>query len=88
MSEPRDLAATILETAEALVVVLDSEGRITYFNRACEELTGYSRDEVVGRVLWDFLLPERYIAGTRNDSAVEVTRRPHEANRGRAQGGC
>jgi len=60
MSERRDLATTILETTDALIVV-DPQARITYFNRACEELSGYSRGEVVGRVLWDFLLPERYI---------------------------
>lgn len=38
------------------MVVLDREGRIVHFNRACEELTGYSFDEVSGRHIWDFLL--------------------------------
>jgi len=48
-----------LDTAGALVVVLDQEGRIMRFNRACEQLTGYRFDEVQGKPIWDlFLLPE------------------------------
>lgn len=51
------LQEAILDKASALVVVLDREGRIRRFNRACEELTGYSFKDVEGRVPWDFLLP-------------------------------
>ena len=50
------LQSAILDQAGALVVVLDREGRIRRFNRACEELTGYSFAEVEGRFVWDFLL--------------------------------
>jgi PAS domain S-box-containing protein len=39
---------TILETAGALVVVLDRQGRIVRLNRACEQATGYSLAEVEG----------------------------------------
>ena len=46
----------ILDKAGALVVVLDREGRIRRFNRACEDLTQYSFAEVEGRFVWDFLL--------------------------------
>jgi len=51
----------LIETTDALIVGLDIEGRITLFNRRCQEVTGYSEDEVLGRRLWDFLLPERFI---------------------------
>ncbi|MDA8128714.1 MAG: EAL domain-containing protein [Betaproteobacteria bacterium] len=51
------LQGAILEHAGALIVVLDREGRIRQFNRACEELTGYSFADVEGRFVWDFLLP-------------------------------
>jgi PAS domain S-box-containing protein len=45
--------------AGALVVVLNKEGQIVRFNRACQKLTGYSLDEVKGRHVWDlFLIPE------------------------------
>ena len=38
------------------VVVLDTAGRIVFFNPACETLTGYSLDEVKGRIIWDVLI--------------------------------
>jgi PAS domain S-box-containing protein len=55
----RDLVSAVLDTADALVVLLDTEGRIRRFNRACERATKYRSDEVLGRPLWDvLLLPE------------------------------
>jgi PAS domain S-box-containing protein len=55
----RNFTAAVLDSAGALVVVLDSQGRIVRFNRACENLTGYTLAEVKGRLMWDlFLVPE------------------------------
>jgi PAS domain S-box-containing protein len=56
LERERSLLAAVLDTAGALVVVLDTKGRIVRFNRACERTTGYSFDEVEGEPLWDFLL--------------------------------
>jgi PAS domain S-box-containing protein len=47
---------TILDTMPALVVVLDRHGRIVRFNRACEELTGFTEAELVGRPIWEVLI--------------------------------
>ncbi|HZD60788.1 MAG TPA: PAS domain S-box protein [Anaerolineae bacterium] len=59
LEQERNFTAAVLDTAGALVVVLDREGRIVRFNRACEETTGYSFEEVRGRYVFDiFLLPE------------------------------
>ena len=57
LKEERDFNATVLNTVDALVNVLDYNGRIVGFNRACQECTGYSFEEVEGRIFWDFLLP-------------------------------
>jgi PAS domain S-box-containing protein len=54
----RDFVSAVLSTAGALVVVLDREGRIVRFNRACEDLTGYTFEEARGRAVWDFLLTD------------------------------
>jgi two-component system sensor histidine kinase/response regulator len=55
----RNFVAAILDIIGVLVVVLDREGRIVRFNRACEQLTGYTFAEVKDRHLWDlFLIPE------------------------------
>ena len=57
--EERDFVTAVLDTAGVLVVVLDREGLIERFNRACEAITGYSFEEVRGKHVWDtFTLPE------------------------------
>jgi PAS domain S-box-containing protein len=52
----RNVVSAILDTVGALVAVLDPQGHIVRFNRACELTTGYSLEEVQGRCIWDFLL--------------------------------
>lgn len=59
LEEQRNVVSAILDTVGALVVVLDREGRIIRFNRACEQMTGYSFEEAQGKRIWDlFLAPE------------------------------
>ncbi len=55
LKQQRDFVGTVLDTVSALVVVLDIEGRITAFNRACELLTGRQADEVRGIPVWQVL---------------------------------
>ena len=50
LQEERNVVSAILHTVGALVVVLDPEGRIIRFNRACEQTTGYSFAEVQGKL--------------------------------------
>jgi PAS domain S-box-containing protein len=50
-------ARVLTETTQSLVCVLDSAGRILLFNDACERATGFSRDEVLGREVWDVVIP-------------------------------
>jgi PAS domain S-box-containing protein len=56
----RDFVSAILDTAPSLIMVLDAQGQIVRFNRACEELSGVSMSEVAGRPFWDvpFVLDE------------------------------
>ena len=63
LQEERDFNTAVLDTAGALVIVLDKEGRIMRFNRACEDITGYSTPEVLGRVFVDFLVPPEELQG-------------------------
>ncbi|HEY9810365.1 MAG TPA: PAS domain S-box protein [Halomicronema sp.] len=57
--EERDLLGAILDTAGALVVVLDRCGRIVRFNRACLTMTGYPARKLEGEMFWQvFLAPE------------------------------
>ena len=63
LKEEQDFSAAVLDTAGALVVVLDAQGRITRFNRACERLTGYKAADVLGRTCSEFLIPPAEMAG-------------------------
>jgi PAS domain S-box-containing protein len=57
--EERNFVSAILDIAAALIMVCDREGRFIRINRACEQITGYSLDEVKGKYFWDlFLIPE------------------------------
>lgn len=54
----RDWFSTILDTVGSLVVLVDRQGRIVSFNRACELVTGCKFEEVMGRPIWELLPPE------------------------------
>jgi len=56
LKKERDVLQAIVETAGALLVVLDARGRIVFFNRACEAVTGYSAREVKGQLPWNLLV--------------------------------
>lgn len=56
-----ELVSALIDTTSGLIVVLDREGRIVLFNRACEHLTGYRFEEVEGTYVWDRLLVPKEI---------------------------
>lgn len=51
----RDYQARLLDSANALILGIDRTWRITVCNRALLELTGRTRDEVLGRDIRDFI---------------------------------
>ncbi len=67
-SKEEHLVTAILDAAavDLLVLVMDREGRILRFNRACQELTGYAPEEVAGKRVWDFLLAPGEAAAARD----------------------
>lgn len=56
LNKERNFISAVLDTSSALVVVLDRFGQIVRFNRACEQTTDYSFDEVRGRYFWSLFL--------------------------------
>ena len=53
------LKATILNTALDGFILIDHTGHIVDWNTACETIFGQGRDEAVGRLLGDVIVPER-----------------------------
>ena len=55
----RNFVSTVLDTMPTPVLVLDTAGRIVRFNRACEQLSGYTFAELAGRAFpQELFLPE------------------------------
>lgn len=57
LSQERNFASSIIDTAASLIVVLDRDGGMLRFNRSCEQATGYSFDEVRNASIYDMLIP-------------------------------
>ncbi len=57
----KEFAENLIETANAMVVGTDNTGNIIIFNQAAENITGYTREEVLGRNYFDLIVPrDRY----------------------------
>ena len=72
LRQERDFISQMLQTAEALVLVVDADGRVVRFNNKCVAVSGFSEAEAQGRVFWEFLAPERFVGQARADFARMV----------------
>lgn|GEM_PF-3316716 len=57
LREQRDFAEVVIETAQSIVLVLDTRGHIVLFNPYLEEISGYSLEEVKGKDWFKCFLP-------------------------------
>ncbi|HKZ50735.1 MAG TPA: PAS domain S-box protein, partial [Dehalococcoidia bacterium] len=53
----RALIAKILQAALDAILITDDQGKVIEFNRAAEEMFGYSRAEALGREVFDLIVP-------------------------------
>ncbi|NYE38118.1 PAS domain S-box-containing protein [Nocardioides cavernae] len=73
---PRErMLLAAMQTSPDAFVVIDHEDRVEWWNRAAEQLFGWSLDEAVGRLLTELVVPEQHRAAH------------HEGLRRRAAGG-
>lgn len=59
LDQERNFANSLVDTAHAIVLVLDRDAKIVRFNRFAEELTGYLMDDVRKADWFETFLPER-----------------------------
>jgi PAS domain S-box-containing protein len=57
LERQRLFADSLLDMVASLVIVVDLEGRVVRFNRACEHTSGWSEAELRGRRFWEVLRP-------------------------------
>lgn len=62
----KDFAEGLVNTAQVIVLVLDTEGRIVRFNPYMEEISGYQLQEVQGKDWFTTFLPKRDQNGIRD----------------------
>jgi two-component system cell cycle sensor histidine kinase/response regulator CckA len=75
----RDYAADLIETSGAMIVGLDLNGGIQLFNKAAEEITGYTREELAGRNWFEVVVPrERYPAAREEFERLLADELPRE----------
>ena len=56
----KDFFERVVNTARVLIVGLDNKGKIVVFNTHCEEVTGWTRQEAIGKDWFTNFVPERY----------------------------
>jgi PAS domain S-box-containing protein len=69
LRQERDFAESLIETAQAIVVVLDTAGRIVRTNPYLEGISGYQRDEIRGKDWFTSFVPEHRRAHLRESFA-------------------
>src|SRR5262249_2554737 len=48
----------LIENARDLIWTVDLAGSVTFLNSACQTITGYSKEELLGKSLTDLIAPE------------------------------
>ncbi len=66
LQQERDFAESLIQTAQIIILVLDTRGRIIRFNPYLEELAGYRLAEVQGKSWFATFLPEQEQAHVQN----------------------
>jgi|GEM_PF-1782540 len=56
LDQEKNFASTVLDTAGALVMILDKEGNVIRFNHACEQISRCPAQEILGKSFWEFFM--------------------------------
>jgi two-component system sensor kinase FixL len=73
LRQEKEFSTSLLETAQVIVLFLNPEGRVVYFNPYLEQLSGYSLEEAKDKDWFEMFIPERDRARIRElfDAAIK-----------------
>ncbi len=54
----KEFSENLIETANSIILTLDKNANITTFNTYAENLTGYKKEDVLGKNLFELFIPE------------------------------
>jgi len=66
----------ITKSANDAIILLDNDGKVVFWNPAAQRVFGYSSEEMKGRDLKDFVIPDKYTE--KHQSGFEVFRKTGE----------
>jgi PAS domain S-box-containing protein len=61
LRESEEKFRSISSSAQDALIMMSSNGNITYWNEAAERIFGYTKEEVIGRDLHRLLVPKKYL---------------------------
>lgn len=64
LQQSKEYFEKVVNNARALIVGLDQDGKIVLFNKYCEQITGWSSPEVLGRDWFSLFVPPAYQPAT------------------------
>ena len=68
-----NIPASWFDSIAALVILNDLDGNVIQFNRACQELSGYSFEEIKHQEIWSRLLLPEEVEGVRDVFARQMS---------------
>lgn len=60
LRESEEKFRVITTAAKDAIIVINDEGRITYWNPAAERMFGYTKEEVLGKKMYKIIIPKRF----------------------------
>jgi two-component system cell cycle sensor histidine kinase/response regulator CckA len=71
LSESEGLYRTIVESAGSIILAMDREGNIIFFNRRAEEFFGFPRREILGKNVVGTIVPATESSGRDLDQMMQ-----------------
>ncbi|MDD1659794.1 MAG: PAS domain-containing protein [Methanomicrobiales archaeon] len=71
LKESEEQYRTLVENAGSIILTMDRDGKITFFNRYAEELFGFSRREIIGSNVIGTIVPATESSGRDLDQLMQ-----------------